>query len=794
MPDRVPTTPPGTGRRMKRGTALATATVLIAGSAALAASVTGASAASTNILTNGDFETGNLSSWVCSSLDSVVSSPVHGGTHALLGAASAADNAQCAETVSVLPNTTYSLAGYVQGAYVYLGATGTGVTASNWTPSATSWQQLSTSFTTGASTTSVQVYVHGWYGQGSFDADDITLTGPGGGATTSPSASASTSASASATPSHSASASPSTSATPSHSASASPSASASASTSPSASASASPSATATGTSGTGTAPNGDGLTSTPTGVTAKVTNTAVTLSWAASTDNSQTGDTPGYYVYSGANLVATSMGTSVTVSSLLPNTAYKFTVQSYDKDGHSSAQSAAVSATTAGAATGAMKSAYFDQWSIYGNAYYPKNVGTSGAAANMKVLTYAFENVDPSSHTCFEAIKASDSTNEADPNAGDGAGDAFADYQKSYTSDISVDGTSDTWSQPIKGNFNQLRELKAKDPNLRITLSIGGWTYSKYFSDAAATDASRKAFVSSCINMFIKGNLPTVGGDASGGTAAIAGLFDGIDIDWEYPASTGGHTGNHTSAADTANYTALLAEFRTELDAYGSSIGKHYLLTAALPSGQDKIALIQPAQIAKSLDYGDIMTYDMHGAWDATGPTNFQDPLHNTASDPSTAIAPGTEKYTVDNTVAAYTTGDPAYGITGGFPAGKLVLGVPFYFRGWTGVPAGSNFGLYQSATGASPAQTFTQEAGIADWKELAAKGLTTGSTVHWDANTQSSWIYDGTNFYTGDTPQAITARGAYATSKGLGGIFAFSFEGDDASGSLINAMNSSMQ
>ena len=135
-----------------------------------------------------------------------------------------------------------------------------------------------------------------------------------------------------------------------------------------------------------------------------------------------------------------------------------------------------------------------------------------------------------------------------------------------------------------------------------------------------------------------------------------------------------------------------------------------------------------------------------------------------------------------------------AYGITGGFPASKIVLGVPFYFRGWTGVPAGSNYGLYQSATGASPAQTFTQQAGIADWKELAAKGLTTGSNVHWDATTQSSWIYDGTNFYTGDTPQAITARGAYATSKGLGGIFAFSFEGDDSSGSLINAMNSSMQ
>ncbi|MEZ0068435.1 chitinase [Streptacidiphilus sp. MAP12-20] len=781
----VPTTPE---RRMKRSTAMAAATALVAGSIALAAGITGAHAASTNILTNGDFETGTLSGWSCSALDSVVSTPVHGGSHALQGAANSSDNAQCTQTVSVLPNTTYTLAGYVQGNYVYIGATGTGVNASNWTPGASSYTQLSTTFTTGASTTSVQVFTHGWYGQGTYYADDITLTGPAG-SSSSPSASAS-STSASASPSASASASSS----PSASASASPSQSASASPSQSASASASASPSASATSGGGTAPTGDGLVSTPTGVTAKVTGNAVTLSWTASTDGSQTGDVPGYYVYNGANLVATSMGTSVTVSSLLPNTAYHFTVQGYDKDGHSSAQSAAVAATTGALPTGAMKSAYFDQWSIYGNAYYPKNVGTSGAAANMKVITYAFENIDPTNLTCFETVKASDSTNESDPNAGDGAGDAFADYQKSYTGDVSVDGSADSWSQPIKGNFNQLRQLKAKYPNLRINLSIGGWTYSKFFSDVAASDASRKKFVSSCLDMFIKGNLPTnIAGDASGGAGSAAGLFDGIDIDWEYPGSTGGHTGNHTSAADTANYTALLGEFRSELDAYGSTVGKHYMLTAALPSGQDKISLIQPAAISKYLDYGDLMTYDMHGAWDATGPTNLQDPLHNSAADPSKAIAPGTAKYNIDETIKDYTTGDSSYGITGGFPASKLVLGVPFYFRGWTGVPAGSNYGLYQTATGASAAQTYTQQAGIADWKELAAKGLTSGSTVHWDATTQSSWIYDGSNFFTGDTPQAITARGQYASTNGLGGIFAFSFEGDDSSGTLINTMNSSM-
>ncbi|MBC3842526.1 hypothetical protein GXW82_26995 [Streptacidiphilus sp. 4-A2] len=180
MSDRSLSVRRGPERRLKRSTALATATVLFAGTAALASSMTSASAATTNLLVNSGFESGNLSGWSCSTLDSVVSTPVHSGSYALEGAASSGDDAQCTQTVTVLPSTTYNLSGYVQGAYVYLGATGTGVTASAWTPSASTWDQLSTSFTTGASTTSVQIYTHGWYGEGTYFADDISLSGPGG--------------------------------------------------------------------------------------------------------------------------------------------------------------------------------------------------------------------------------------------------------------------------------------------------------------------------------------------------------------------------------------------------------------------------------------------------------------------------------------------------------------------------------------------------------------------------------------------------------------------------------------
>ncbi|MFF5227480.1 family 20 glycosylhydrolase [Dactylosporangium sp. NPDC000521] len=128
------------------------------------------------VLANGGFETGSLAPWTGSRC-SVVTSPVRSGTRALTGAVTAGDTAQCQQTVTVLPNRTYRLTGYVQGSYVYIGATGTGVNASTWTPgTGNTYAPLSVTFTTGATTTSVTVFVHGWYGQPSYYADDFSLT------------------------------------------------------------------------------------------------------------------------------------------------------------------------------------------------------------------------------------------------------------------------------------------------------------------------------------------------------------------------------------------------------------------------------------------------------------------------------------------------------------------------------------------------------------------------------------------------------------------------------------------
>lgn len=171
---------------MRRTARLALLSAGAAGALAAAAMVIPAAmAADTNTIANPGFETGSLSSWTCSPVDSVVSSPVHSGSRALSGAASASDNALCSQTVTVATNTNYTLSAYVNGAYVFLGVSG-GVTASTWTPSTGgAYSQLSVSFNSG-SATSVTVYVNGWYGQGTFYADDFVMNGPGGGTSPTP--------------------------------------------------------------------------------------------------------------------------------------------------------------------------------------------------------------------------------------------------------------------------------------------------------------------------------------------------------------------------------------------------------------------------------------------------------------------------------------------------------------------------------------------------------------------------------------------------------------------------------
>jgi GH18 family chitinase len=361
-------------------------------------------------------------------------------------------------------------------------------------------------------------------------------------------------------------------------------------------------------------------------------------------------------------------------------------------------------------------------------------------------------------------------TNPNNPNNFDGASDAYADYQMSFTSANSVNGSADQWGQVLEGNFNQLKELKAKYPKLKILVSIGGWTYSKFFSDVAATDASRKKFVRSCIDMYIKGNLPVLTTSPAGGLGAAAGIFDGFDIDWEFPASANGNVGNHISPQDTANYTALLAEFRSELNALGGS----HMLTAAVPAGPSDIAKLQVSSLSQYLDFADIMTYDYHGAFETSGPTNFQAPLFDSPASPAYG-----KQFTINDSVNKW--------INSGFPANKLNLGVAFYGRGWTGVPDKGTHGLYQAVTGPTAAFQYSQQPGVVDYKELEAAGAL-ANHLYFDPTSDSSWVYDGTNFWSIETPFSLKYKYKYLMQKGLGGVMMYSLEDDDASSTLLNA------
>ncbi|MCX4407640.1 glycosyl hydrolase family 18 protein [Streptomyces sp. NBC_01764] len=171
--DRTERTRPSTRHRLL---AVCTATVLaVPGLVALSSA---ARAADADLVKNGGFEAG-LDGWTCTA-GAAVTSPVRSGSSALRATPAGSDYAQCSQTVTVKPDSQYTLAGYVRGSYVYLGASGTGTTdVSTWTQSAPDWQQLTTTFRTGPSTTKVTLYTHGWYGTGAYYADDVSLVGPG---------------------------------------------------------------------------------------------------------------------------------------------------------------------------------------------------------------------------------------------------------------------------------------------------------------------------------------------------------------------------------------------------------------------------------------------------------------------------------------------------------------------------------------------------------------------------------------------------------------------------------------
>jgi chitinase len=406
---------------------------------------------------------------------------------------------------------------------------------------------------------------------------------------------------------------------------------------------------------------------------------------------------------------------------------------------HASAAGASASADHSG--SGKVAIGYFTQWGIY-SGFMEKNLIADGAAAKLTEINYAFSSVSADG-LCT-------------------SGDSWADYQRPFAASESVNGTADAAGQALAGNFNQLRELKAAYPNLKIVISIGGWSWSSHFSQIASTAAGREKFVQSCVDQYINGNIP---GLAAG---AAKGIFDGIDIDWEYPNEPGNN--NPYGPQDTPDFTALMKTFHDALNDVGYRTHTHYLLTADVSPNQYAAAQqLQLKEVARSLDWFNVMTIDFHGAWDSK--TDFSANLFPDPNDPQPANA----KFSITQTVAYYESH--------GVPADKIALELPYYAHAWTGVAATNN-GLYQSATGAASTDQ-------ANYNIVANEP----GAVHFDPVTASIWKYDPASqtFWTYDDSQTIFAKGLYIDAAGLRGASVWSLDGDDANGSLTTALTSAL-
>ena len=322
-------------------------------------------------------------------------------------------------------------------------------------------------------------------------------------------------------------------------------------------------------------------------------------------------------------------------------------------------------------------------------------------------------------------------------------------------SDLNAKGQCAVIDENAKPNMAAFKTLKLQYPDLKVLISVGGWSNSNNFSANVKTDALRKNVVSSCIDLWIKG------AGLSG-----PGVIDGIDIDWEYPGSEGNT--KDFSPDDKANYVLLMQEFRKELDAQGQTDSKHYSLSAAIPPDPNKLSSgYDLATLGKILDYFNLMAYDFHGNWEDKGPTNFHANLY-----PDTAH--GTD-YSVVQGIKAFEDG--------GVPANKIVLGVPFYGAGWTGVEAKDN-GLYQPATGTIDPDTLTY-AIIKDKYESDKSYTKYRTTAH------APWLYSASTkiFIAYDDPDALAEKAQYAVQNGLAGNMVWELSQDDSTFTLTSTL-----
>ena len=383
---------------------------------------------------------------------------------------------------------------------------------------------------------------------------------------------------------------------------------------------------------------------------------------------------------------------------------------------------------------------YFGQWGVYDH-FFVKNLLISGAAAQLDQINYSQGSVTGA--RC----------NIADPNA---------DLNLAFTAEDSVNGIADNKASAFRGDLHQLAELKKRYPQLKILISLEG--KASDFAIAAQPE-NRSAFVASCIDRFIRGHFAPGAEDAN--------LFDGIDLDWEYP-----------HAEDAANFLELLTQLREAMN----EVRPGLRLSVAVGPSPRMYAGVNMTALSHIVDQVGIMNYDYTGPWNHT--TGFLAPLH------------ATNGGSVENSILAY--------LNAGVPAHQMLMGIPFYGYGWEQVSS-TGHGLFQpgqaihgdrpyslietlaSAShtdGPPPANAPAAANPDAATDHAAAKAVP--FTVYRDPESHAPWLYDGNTFWTYDDPVSIRFKVGFAVEQRLGGVMAWELSEDTADAALVKAVRAS--
>ncbi|KAL0074405.1 chitinase [Phycomyces blakesleeanus] len=346
---------------------------------------------------------------------------------------------------------------------------------------------------------------------------------------------------------------------------------------------------------------------------------------------------------------------------------------------------------------------YFPNWAIYARNFNVCDLAVS--AQKLTHVLYAFANFQEDGTVIL--------------------GDVWADKDKHFPPEQTINGKADSWNEGdanLYGNFKQFYLLKQKYRHLKVSLSIGGWTWSTNFSVVAADPAKRAVFVKTAIR-----HLANLG-------------LDGIDIDWEFPKDD----------KDAFHYVHLLYELRIALDMYQQSLGQtnqpRLILSVAVPCGPSKYKLLRLQQMAPYVDIFYLMAYDFAGSWDTNA--GHQSAMYGGALNVHQAI----EGY-----------------ISGGVPPHKIVMGMPAYGRGFlnTNGPNTRYDGLPEGSW----------EKGMYDYKHLPPPG----HTEHHDMEILASWCYcpEKRELITYDSPYITQAKCDYIKQRQLGGAMVWELSAD---------------